>query len=163
MRPGGDFRYKEWPMSLDAKHLDDLKTLVAKSGKNAVAAAMKFLSENRNDYHWVGVYKLEGDTLVLGPYVGPVTDHLRIPVGRGVCGTAVAEDKNQIVPDVRELDNYLACNLETRSEIVVLIREPATGRILGQIDVDGQEVNAFGKEEEAFLTGVAELLAPHLA
>ncbi len=149
-------------MSLDAKHLQDLKQLVQTSGNNAVAAAMNFLSKNRTDYHWVGIYKLEGDTLVLGPYVGPTTDHVRIPVGRGVCGTAVAENKNQIVPDVRELDNYLACNLQTRSEIVVLIREPGTGRILGQIDVDGEHVNAFGKAEETFLTGVAELLAPHL-
>ncbi len=150
-------------MSQDARHLEDLKQLVRKSGKNAVADTMKYLSKNRTDYHWVGVYKLEGDTLVLGPYVGATTDHLRIPVGRGVCGTAVAEDKNQIVGDVRELDNYLACNLQTRSEIVVLIREPESGRILGQIDVDGQAVNAFGKDEESFLTGVAELLAPHLA
>ncbi len=150
-------------MSNDDKHLEDLKQLIRKSGRNAVADAMKYLSKNRTDYHWVGVYKLEGDTLVLGPYVGPTTDHLRIPVGRGVCGTAVAEDKNQIIGDVRELDNYLACNLQTRSEIVVLIREPVTGRILGQIDVDGQAVDAFGKDEESFLTGVAELLAPHLA
>lgn len=149
-------------MSKDQKHLDDLKKLVTQSGKTAVAETMKYLSKNRSDYHWVGVYKLDGDTLVLGPYVGPKTDHLRIPVGRGVCGTAVAENQNQIVSDVRELDNYLACNLQTRSEIVVLIREPVTGRILGQIDVDGQAVNAFGKDEETFLTGVAELLAPHL-
>jgi L-methionine (R)-S-oxide reductase len=150
-------------MSHDQQHLEDLKKLVEQGGKDALADAMQYLSTHRKDYHWVGIYKLEGDTLVLGPYVGPTTDHVRIPVGRGVCGTAVAENKNQVVPDVRELDNYLACNLQTRSEIVVLIREPGTGRILGQIDVDGQAVNAFGKEEEGFLTNVAELLAPHLA
>lgn len=150
-------------MSDEQRQLEELKSLVQTRGKNALADAMQYLSQNRPDYYWVGIYKLEGDTLVLGPYVGPKTDHLRIPVGRGVCGTAVAEDRNQVVGDVRELDNYLACNLETRSEIVVLIREPGTGRILGQIDVDGRKVNAFGKKEEAFLTGVAELLAPHLA
>lgn len=134
----------------------------AKSSREAVAKAMQHLHDTRRDYHWVGVYVLQGDTLHLGPYVGPVTDHERIPVGRGVCGTAVAEDRNQIVPDVRALTNYLACNLETRSEIVVLVREPKTGKVLGQIDVDGTRVNQFDKAEEAFLEKVGALLAPHL-
>ncbi len=87
---------------------------------------------------------------MLGPYHGPHTDHDRIPVGRGVCGTAVKENRNQVIADVRELTNYLACNLETRAEIVVLIRERGTGRILGQIDVDGTQVGAF-RDEERFL------------
>jgi L-methionine (R)-S-oxide reductase len=124
---------------------------------------MDFLHASRRDYHWVGIYKLEGDTLVLGPYNGPHTDHDRIPVGRGVCGTAVQENANQIVGDVRSLTNYLACNLETRSEIVVLIRDPKSQRILGQIDVDGTRVNQFDKAEEAFLTEVASLIAPQLS
>ena len=75
----------------------------------------------------------------------------------------MAENKNQVVRDVRERSNYLACNLETRSEIVVLIREPASQRILGQIDVDGTQVGQFGTDEEQFLTAVAERLAPHCA
>jgi GAF domain-containing protein len=105
----------------------------------------------------VGIYWLEGDTLVLGPYVGAPTDHQRIPVGRGVCGTAVAEGKNQIVADVRLLSNYLACSLETRSEIVVLIRHGE--RIVGQIDADGHEPGAFDATDEALLTQVAGRLA----
>jgi GAF domain-containing protein len=84
---------------------------------------------------------------------------VRIPVGRGVCGTAVAENMNQIIEDVRELDNYLACNLETRSEIVVLIRHPDTGKILGQIDVDGTEVGAFDESDEALLEVIGERIA----
>ena len=71
----------------------------------------------------------------------------------------MAQNRNQVVADVRELTNYLACNLETRSEIVVLIREPRTQEILGQIDVDGTKVNQFGLSEEQFLTKVAALLA----
>ncbi|MCO5295878.1 MAG: hypothetical protein M9921_03385 [Fimbriimonadaceae bacterium] len=86
-------------------------------------------------YDWSGIYRLEGDALVLDAYVGAPTDHGRIPVGRGVCGTAVSEDRNQVVTDVRELANYLACSVSTRSEIVVLIRDGA--KILGQIDIDG--------------------------
>src|SRR5262249_21238490 len=91
--------------------------------ENPAAIAMRLLAESLPHYRWVGVYWLDGDSLILGPYVGAPTEHSRIPVGRGVCGTAVAEGKNQIVADVRVLSNYLACSLETRSEIVVLIRK----------------------------------------
>ncbi len=120
---------------------------------------MQLLKDHQPHYHWVGIYWLKGNELILGPYVGPPTEHVCIPVGRGVCGTAVAENVNQIVYDVRERSNYLACNLETRSEIVVLIREPNTGKILGQIDVDGTEVGAFDESDEAFLEVIADRIA----
>jgi len=99
---------------------------------------------------------------VLGPYVGAATEHTVIPVGQGVCGTAVATDTNQVVIDVRLRDNYLACSLETRSEIVVLIRDPQNGQILGQIDADGHAVGAFDASDEALLEAIAERLAPRL-
>lgn len=108
-------------------------------------------------YSWCGVYILEGAELVLDAFVGAETEHRRIPVGRGVCGVAVSTGRNQVVRDVRDLDNYLACSLETRSEIVVLIREGES--ILGQIDVDGHEVGAFASEDESLLEEIAELLA----
>jgi L-methionine (R)-S-oxide reductase len=120
---------------------------------------MQHLHDRLPHFHWVGIYWLKGNELVLGPYVGPPTEHVRIPVGRGVCGTAVAENMNQIIEDVRDLDNYLACNLETRSEIVVLIRHPDTGKIVGQIDVDGTEVGAFDESDEALLEVVGERIA----
>lgn len=108
-------------------------------------------------YNWSGVYRLEGDTLVLDEYVGAETDHTRIKVGVGVCGTAVSENANQVVEDVRSLSNYLACSLQTRSEIVVLVRRGDV--ILGQIDIDGHEVGAFDQSDEAFLERVAGVLA----
>jgi GAF domain-containing protein len=145
----------------DQRQLAAIAALLAK-GEGGLQGAMDYLHAHRPDYHWVGVYRLAGDTLVLGPYQGPRTDHTRIPVGRGVCGTAVAENANQIVANVSAVPNYLACNLDTKSEIVVLVRERASGRILGQIDVDGRRVNQFGPAEEAFLAAVAELLAPAL-
>jgi L-methionine (R)-S-oxide reductase len=120
---------------------------------------MQHLHDRLPHFHWVGIYWLKGNELVLGPYVGPPTEHVRIPVGRGVCGAAIAENMNQIIEDVRELDNYLACNLETRSEIVVLIRHPDTGKILGQIDVDGTEVGAFDESDEALLEVIGERIA----
>jgi L-methionine (R)-S-oxide reductase len=108
-------------------------------------------------YNWSGIYRLEGDTLVLDEYVGAATDHTRIPVGRGVCGTAVAENRNQVIGDVWELTNYLSCSTQTRSEIVVLIHRD--GEILGQIDIDGHQVGAFDDTDEAFLERIAEVLA----
>lgn len=108
-------------------------------------------------YNWSGVYRLVGETLVLDAYVGAATDHTEIPVGRGVCGTAVAENRNQVIEDVRELTNYLACSTQTRSEIVVLIRDE--DRVLGQIDIDGHTVGQFDETDEALLERIAQILA----
>jgi GAF domain-containing protein len=109
-------------------------------------------------YDWCGVYRLEGEELVLDAYRGAPTDHDRIPVGRGVCGTAVKENENQVVDDVNKLDNYLSCSLETKSEIVVLIRS-GSGEILGQIDLDGHQIAEFKDEDERFLATLAERMA----
>ena len=114
--------------------------------------------DSLDTYNWSGIYRLEGDTLVLDEYVGAITDHTRIAVGVGVCGTAVAEGKNQVIADVRELSNYLACSLETRAELVVLIFSP-THEILGQIDIDDHTVGAFDASDEAMLESMAKTLA----
>lgn len=134
-------------------------TEAATEREDACTAAMRLVAERLPHYDWVGVYALQGGMLHLGPYVGAATEHTIIPVGRGVCGTAITQEKNQIVADVRTLDNYLACSVETRSEIVVLIRDPGTGQILGQIDADGHEVGAFDDTDEALLEKTAALLA----
>jgi L-methionine (R)-S-oxide reductase len=123
----------------------------------ALAGVVALLHDARPGWDWVGVYLLAGGELVLGPYVGAPTDHIRIPVGRGVCGTAVATGANQVVADVTALDNYLACSTGTRSEIVVLIRHH--GEIVGQFDVDSDTPSAFGPADEALLEALAELAA----
>ncbi len=110
-------------------------------------------------YDWVGIYLLEGDTLVLHDYIGRPTDHDRIPVGSGVCGTAVAEQRDVNVPDVRSIDNYLACSIETRSELVILIRRDVESPIFGQIDLDSDRPGAFEAEDEEQLRVVALWLA----
>lgn len=109
-------------------------------------------------YDWCGIYRLEGNTLVLDEYVGAPTTHTRIPIGLGVCGTAVAENRNVVVEDVRKLQNYLSCSVSTRSEIVVLIRS-ADRKLLGQIDIDGHRAGNFDKSDEEFLGRMAALLA----
>jgi GAF domain-containing protein len=100
---------------------------------------------------------LHGNELVLEAFSGRETDHTRIPVGVGVCGTAAASEQDQNVPDVRAIDNYLACNACTRSELVVLIRRGKL--ILGQIDIDSDVPDPFTPEEEAAVRQVADALA----
>jgi L-methionine (R)-S-oxide reductase len=108
-------------------------------------------------YTSVYLYMLHGSELVLEAFSGRKTDHTRIPVGVGVCGTAVASGQDQNVPDVRSAENYLACNAWTRSELVVLIRRG--GLILGQIDIDSDVPDPFTAEEEAAVKQVADALA----
>jgi L-methionine (R)-S-oxide reductase len=129
---------------------------LGEQGASFRIAAMRAISELAG-YDWSGIYRMEGGELVLDEFIGEPTTHTHIPVGVGVCGTAVKEDRNVLVDDVRTLDNYLSCSVQTRSEIVVLIRKGDT--ILGQIDIDGHTVGAFDKSDEEFLTRIAELIA----
>jgi GAF domain-containing protein len=108
-------------------------------------------------YTSVYLYMLHGTDLILEAFAGRVTDHTMIPVGKGVCGTAVAMGEDQNVGNVRSLDNYLACNLETDSELVVLIRRGPL--ILGQIDIDSDVPDPFTPEEHESVRRVADALA----
>jgi GAF domain-containing protein len=108
-------------------------------------------------YTSVYLYMLQGKELVLEAHSGRETEHTRIAVGHGVCGTAVSTGQDQNVPDVRTISNYIACNAWTRSELVVLIRRGAA--ILGQIDIDSDVPDPFTAEEEAEVRKVADALA----
>lgn len=124
--------------------------------------AVRRLSESDDRFDWVGVYLLNEDEneLWLHNYLGAPTEHAKIEVGTGVCGTAVAEKANQRVDDVGEIDNYLACSPEARSELVVLIR--AGDRIFGEIDLDSEQENAFTEEDEAEIQAVSDKLAEQI-
>lgn len=126
-------------------------------------AAVQQIESSSDRYDWVGIYLLDDGFLTLHNYIGEHTEHTRIAVGHGVCGTAVAEDRDINVADVRELDNYIACSLGTRSEIVVLIRDPDTGEVYGQLDLDSDQVAAFTDDDEAELKVVADWLGGLLA
>lgn len=108
-------------------------------------------------YTSVYLYMLHGDELVLEAFAGRETEHTRIPVGKGVCGTAVATGEDQNVGDVRAIGNYIACNIWTRSELVVLIRRGTT--VLGQVDIDSDVPDPFSADEEAEVRKIAEALA----
>lgn len=125
-----------------------------------LAVAVEALAEDRPRWSWTGIYLLHGDELRLDAFVGPETDHTTIRVGTGVCGTAIAQGRNQVVRDVRERADYLACSASTRSELVVLIRHPKDAqRSVGQIDVDADAVGEFSPEDERLLERVAELIS----
>jgi len=108
-------------------------------------------------YTSVYAYMVHDNELVLEAHAGRDTDHVRIAVGAGVCGTAVALRQDQNVPDVGAIGNYLACNIYTKSELVVLIRRGDD--ILGQIDIDSDVPNGFGPGEHADVKVVADALA----
>lgn len=133
-----------------------------RSGTDWLTEVCRFLRRSFPQYRWVGVYRLEGSTLVLDGWDGPAaTEHVRIPIGNGVCGRAAREGRTVLVDDVRAAPEYLACFLETRAEIVVPIRTADT--VLGEIDVDGNEVRAFDGSDQLFLERVAEQLTGVLA
>jgi GAF domain-containing protein len=124
-----------------------------------LATAVEVLQEFEH-YSWVGIYLVEGNDLVLGPWQGPeATEHVRIPVGQGVCGAAAASGVTEIVDDVNADPRYLACFPSTRSEIVVPIARD--GRVVGEIDIDSDRPAAFGEDDRSFLERVALLLAPN--
>lgn len=125
--------------------------------------AVRRIEKSDGRFDWVGVYLLdaENNELWLHNYMGSPTEHAKIPVGTGVCGTAVAEKKNLRVDDVSSVENYLACDPDVQSEMVVLIR--AGDDIYGQIDIDSNEKGAFTEEDELLIQGIADKLAEQIA
>ena len=118
------------------------------------------LHDRFDHYAWVGIYLIEGDELVLGPWQGPQpTEHVRIPVGEGVCGAAAAIGRTEVVDDVNAEPRYIACFPSTRAEIVVPIAYE--GRVVGEIDIDSDQPSAFTQEDRTFLERVALLISPH--
>ncbi len=125
---------------------------------NAAQAIVNYLHDHFSAYSWVGLYWVEGSDLVLGEWRGPeATEHTRIAIGTGVCGAAATSGRTEVVGDVSRDPRYLACFPSTKSEIVVPIF--ADKAVLGEIDIDGSALNAFGAEDQRFLERVATLLS----
>jgi GAF domain-containing protein len=129
----------------------------ARDARSVLAEVVALLQRERPHYNWVGVYLLEKDELVLGPYVGKPTPHTRIPLNQGICGAAASSGQTLVVDDVNSDPRYLACSLETRSEIVVPIARD--GHVLGEIDIDSDKPAAFTEEDRSLLEDVARVLA----
>ena len=130
------------------------------SDEEVLQGVVDVLHERVNHYSWVGIYLVEGDDLVLGPWKGlQATEHVRIPVGQGVCGAAAATGRTEVVDDVNADLRYLACFATTRSEIVVPIAHE--GLVVGEIDIDSDTPAAFGDDDRAFLERIALQISPY--
>jgi L-methionine (R)-S-oxide reductase len=142
--------------------LDRLRTELAREddGHAALETAVRVLKDASPSYTWVGIYLLHGNELVLGPFAGKPSPHVRIPLGRGICGAAAAERETIVVDDVSTDARYLACSADTKSEIVVPIME--RGEVLGEIDVDSDLPAAFGLGDRELLEAAAAMLAPRI-
>src|SRR5689334_13434782 len=134
--------------------------LAEASPQRAMERVVEILKRDLPHYTWVGIYLLEGDELVLGPYLGKPSPHTRIPLGRGICGAAAREKQTIVVDDVNADERYLACSLETKSEIVVPIMIGT--RVLGEIDIDSDRAAAFGGDDRTLLEEAAAILARKL-
>ncbi len=117
------------------------------------------LESNVPYYNWVGFYFRNGDKeeLKLGPYVGAPTDHTIIPFGKGICGQVAVSNQNFVVPDVSAQDNYIACSITVKSEIVIPIF--VNGENIGQIDIDSNTIDPFSEKDERFLEFVCAEIA----
>jgi len=133
----------------------------APNADGAMTQAVRLLKDAIPYYSWVGIYLLDGNELVLGPFLGKPSPHTRIPLGRGICGAAASEKATIVVDDVNADPRYLACSIETKSEIVVPIMED--GEVLGEIDIDSDTPAAFGDADRQLLEQVAALLAESLS
>ncbi len=138
------------------QQVDDLLRK-ATDREGALTAVVQAVHESSASYDWTGIYLVEGDELVLHNFIGAPSPHTRIRIGEGICGAAAQEKQTVLVPDVSKDPRYLACSLETRSEIVVPITK--LGYVFGEIDIDSHTPDAFGEQDQLVLEGVARRLS----
>jgi GAF domain-containing protein len=131
--------------------VQDIVTTATTSREEKLLQICHLLKDNIDYYDWVGFYFRNGnkEELVLGPYVGEATDHTVIPFGKGICGQVAVSNKNFVVPDVMAQDNYIACSISVKSEIVIPLF--VNGENIGQIDIDSSTIDPFTEADERFL------------
>lgn len=140
---------------MDFEHLKPIITKLLQEPKTSINNKLQhicnLLQENIDYYNWVGFYFKNGDKdeLKLGPYAGAPTDHTIIPFGKGICGQVALSNKNFVVPDVSKQNNYIACSIHVKSEIVIPLF--VNGKNIGQIDIDSHTSDPFTKADEKFL------------
>lgn len=138
-------------------HLSRALAILSEAGttpSRKLEAVCEYLRTSIAHYDWVGFYFRNGqrEELKLGPYAGDPTDHTLIPFGKGICGQVALSNQNFVVPDVSAQDNYIACSLHVKSEIVVPVF--LDGKNIGQIDIDSHTPDPFSQEDERLLEGI---------
>jgi L-methionine (R)-S-oxide reductase len=143
--------------------LDSL-AITARSADELMRNIVVLLHEKMTRYNWVGFYMLEkegdGQILVLGAYKGAMTPHTRIPLNQGICGAAASTGQTMVIDDVRRDPRYLACSLETKSEIVVPVFVHA--KVVGELDIDSHFLAAFGPDDRALCEYAAKLVGQYI-
>lgn len=144
----------------------EISNIIANNDKTVderLFSICELLEKHIDYYNWVGFYFRNGDKeeLLLGPYVGAPTDHTVIPFGKGICGQVAVSNENFVVPDVSAQDNYIACSITVKSEIVIPIF--VNGKNIGQIDIDSNTPDPFTEDDERFLEFVCAEVAKLLS
>jgi len=139
-----------------------IKGIITKNKSTTILQdVVDVLYESFEKYSWVGIYLVKGDVLILGPWKGKqATEHIKIPIGKGVCGSAAQSGKTEVVDEVSKDSRYLSCFLSTRSEIVVPIKKKNT--VIGEIDIDSDAPAAFDNNDAVFLEKIADMLRQHI-
>jgi L-methionine (R)-S-oxide reductase len=139
-----------------------IKGIITKNKSTTILQdVVDVLYESFEKYSWVGIYLVEGDVLVLGPWKGKqATEHIKIPIGKGICGSAAQSGKTEVVNEVSKDSRYLSCFFSTRSEIVVPIKKMNV--VVGEIDIDSDRPAAFNISDIIFLEKVADMLSQHI-
>ncbi|MCF7567581.1 GAF domain-containing protein [Sabulilitoribacter arenilitoris] len=150
------------PFRLLKPQVETIISDTTKSVDERLLSICQLLESHLEYYNWVGFYFANSDKkeLYLGPYIGEPTDHTVIPFGKGICGQVAVSNENFVVPDVAAQDNYIACSITVKAEIVVPIFKD--GKNIGQIDIDSNTPDPFTDKDERFLefvcTKVSEIL-----
>jgi GAF domain-containing protein len=139
------------------KTLVEVKELVKQQPADLLLQICRLLKDRIYHYDWVGFYRLENGELVLGPYVGKPTEHIRIAVGKGVCGQAAEKKQTIVVQDVSQEDNYISCSIDVQSEIVVPVLK--NGAFVAELDIDSHSPAPFQPDDTIFLEQVCLLLS----
>src|SRR5215831_18033144 len=145
-----------------ASRLDSLASAAANADA-LMGAIVQLLHDKLARYNWVGFYMLDpndSNMLVLGQFRGSMTPHTRIPLNQGICGAAASSGQTVVVDDVNKDARYLACSLETKSEIVVPVF--ANGKVVGELDIDSHFHAAFTSEHRDFVQHCAKLVGKKL-
>jgi len=140
--------------------LASVDTIVSSSGsrEDVLQKVSQLLADEVGHYHWVGFYIVDdsGENLILGPYVGAPTDHVKIAFGKGICGQVAVSETSRIIQDVSLEDNYLSCSSNVQSEVVFPIMKD--GKFVAELDIDSHTISPFTDKDNELLEAVCEKL-----
>jgi GAF domain-containing protein len=138
-----------------------IENIIMEKKEKSVQKILDIMYQEIPYYNWIGIYIFKNKFLHLGPWAGQYeTEHVKIPIGKGICGSAAQSGKIEVIADVQKDERYLSCFLSTKSEIVVPI--VFEKNIVGEIDIDSNQKNAFTKQDILFLKKIANMLGPYI-